>query len=185
MEYNSNLIINKKKLILIISIVLISFFLIKKQKIEKKITKMEIPKPAFIFEKADVLELKKGKGLWRFNVAKAVIDRKKNMVQLFGLKGHFLEDKKEILEVVTPTANLNLRNSNLTMFKAEFITKEAPKKVLNGDVIVWESSEERISGTGNIKLKQANMVLLSNTFWADNKLDKVKIWGEPQIIIGK
>lgn len=183
MAYNKGFI--TKKVIIIVSIVLLFFFLIKKQKVEKKIIEIETPKPAFIFEKANVLELKSGEGTWRFNVTKAVVNNQKNVVELFGMNGSFLENKKEILKVDSPTANLNLKNSNLTMYKAEFSTTREPKKVLKGDVIFWESSDEKMSGSGNIKLKQENMVLQSNNFLADNKLEKVKIWGEPQIIIGQ
>lgn len=183
MAFNYDFLIDKKRILIIIVICVLLFFLLKRQGIQQKIYSVDSPKPAFVFETAKVIELKKGKDIWRFNVTKAVINQNKNDVTLFGLDGHFVENEENILIIKTPKANLNLKNSNLFLYGAKISTSKGPIKTLTADKITWISKNETLSGTGNIELKQQNMVLKSGSFLADNKLNKIKIWGEPQIII--
>lgn len=166
-----------------LSVLILLLFLIKKEKINQKIDIINKQRNAFIFETAKVIELRYGKSIWKFDANKAVINRTKDTLQLYGLKGHFLENENNIIEITTPKALLDLRNSNLNMYGGKITTIYGPKKVLTADKITWISKEETLSGTGNVLLKQENMMLKSRSFIADNELKMIKISGEPEISI--
>lgn len=183
MEFESESFFNKKRLILIVIILIFLFFLIKREKIHKKITSTTERTPAFVFESAKVIELKKGKDIWKFNVSKAIINREKNKLKLYKLNGNFVKDGVRILEVNTPGADLDLKYSNLILFGGKISTLNAPKRILTADKITWISKEETLSGTGNVRLIQDNMMLKSSSFTADGNLKKIKVRGNPEVII--
>lgn len=183
MEFNSESFSNKKQVILLLGLIIFLLFLIKREKIHHKIEKFNKSKPAFVFESAKVIELKSGKSVWKFNVSKALINRIKNNLRLFGLQGYFIENEKNILEVITPKADLDLKYSNLHMYEGKMSTIDNPKKILTANKIIWISQKETLSASGNVKLIQDNMIVKSKLLMADNKFKKIKISGNPEITI--
>lgn len=134
--------------------------------------------------KNSVLQREKdGKKLWQFTVEEVVNDKQKNTAYLKGIKGMVYRSDGSYLEI---TAEKGYAEIN----KNDFALEGNVKAVLNtggelyADKIVWNQSQELITGEGHVKMLKDEWTATADKAMTTSAFESIKLKGNAKVVKG-
>jgi len=133
-------------------------------------------KPDFFFEDVTISLLSDGKESWTIHSVSAEIDKRKQLAQLKGIQGQFLNrSEKTEARFSSPSGFLTLHSHLLTLNSPHVVFYfEGAPVILKADVIHWSDDNALLKGTGHVELASEQMTIYGNTFFS-NPLKKTLV----------
>lgn len=181
MKKNSTYIIAAVLVVLILGGI---YYFIKEEPIVLQETKApleEIPNIRLVDNK--LVEVKDGKIKWELSVGGLEFDKKANQVYLVNVKGIFYQDNGSKLNMTAEKAVMDTDKKNIVM-TGSVQAESSDGGIITADEMKWLSDQERIVGSGNVKLTKNDVIITGDILESDAKLDKVKVHGNARVLKG-
>jgi LPS export ABC transporter protein LptC len=123
--------------------------------------------PDFMFENVRLSLLDQGEVAWELDSLKSVV-LNDELTDLYEVKGRFYKNEHPIVELKSPSGQLNMKKSDMVLKNAEVVFKGQGQPVtLNSDILNWKSQKSQLEGHGNVRIYTQGLLLKGNYFLVD------------------
>ncbi|MHB1001601.1 MAG: LPS export ABC transporter periplasmic protein LptC [Armatimonadota bacterium] len=129
-------------------------------------------------QKADLIWVdEKGKPVWKAQFKEGHLSQVNNTadVVLVDVKAIMYKNGKAISSLVAPSVLANSKTRDITASGGVKVVSYAQNGSVYADKIVWKSSEDKVTGTGSVRMVRGNISATAHKFVADTGLNKVKL----------
>lgn len=127
----------------------------------------------------------KGRPLWaaRFSEGTGSKDYAKSVGIFHNVSASLYKDGKVASTLVAPLVEADSRSKEFRASGGIKIVSNSDGATATCQRIVWKSKENKVYGTGNVKMTRQNMTVIGNSFVSDTSLKSAKFVGQTSISV--
>ena len=133
-------------------------------------------RPDFLFEGIRLSQLEEGKLVWEMTADVATVRKSDHVAHLSRVDGTFYTNGRPVFNVKGPSCVLDLKSSDLSLFRSNAVFFQTKKPVLlTATILRWISDEQRFFGTDGVTIKSPGFMIRGDYFYVDIPTEHLEI----------